>query len=201
MCVSQYGHGCRCSLPRRRCREPGVYVAALRLVVRLGERRRALELLFAKTAAAFGCPVPQARSRSLSGRLGEYARFTRDRAEEALASRQGLDGLDRRLYRAGLAMGTRYRIRLGVHTPAGAMTAARLIYRCLGIDFVGFAGGEAVIRRCSFARVYSSQVCAIVSAMDRGLLAGLSNGGELRFHRRLTEGSDSCRARLEGVPS
>lgn len=201
MCVSRLELDCLCSLPHRRCREPGVYAAAIPLVLQLGERRRALEMLFARTAAAFGSPVPQCRARSLSGRLGEYARFTRDRAEEALGSGRDLDSLERRLYRAGFSMGARYRIRLKVHTPAGAMTAARLIYRGLGIDFVGFEDGEAVIRKCSFARLYSPRVCALVSAMDRGLLAGLSNGGELRFYRRITEGARSCRARLEGVPA
>jgi hypothetical protein len=37
-------------------------------------------------------------------------------------------------------------------------------------------------------------VCALVSALDRGLLAGLTCGGELEFRQRITEGADSCRA-------
>jgi hypothetical protein len=186
---------------QRACREPAIYAAALRLLLRLGERRRALEVLFARTAAAFGShvPVPPTLRRNVQAQLAEYARFTRDHAEAALRSGQDLEGLQQRLFRAGRSMGARYRVRLGVHTPAGAMTAARLLYRGLDIDFAGYEGGEVVISRCSFARVYSPQVCALVSGLDRGLLAGLSNGGDLRFSGRITEGAGSCRARLEGV--
>ena len=37
------------------------------------------------------------------------------------------------------------------------------------------------------------------AALDRGLMAGLVRGGELKFRQRITEGADSCRACLEGV--
>ena len=42
-----------------------------------------------------------------------------------------------------------------------------------------------------------------MSAMDRGLLAGLAGGGELAFSQRITEGHPCCRARfaLAGNPS
>jgi hypothetical protein len=73
-----------------------------------------------------------------------------------------------------------------------------VIYRQLGIDFRGSPDGEIVIRRCFFAAVYTPRVCALVSALDRGLLAGLAGGGELRFGQRLTEGACCCRARFEG---
>jgi hypothetical protein len=77
------------------------------------------------------------------------------------------------------------------------MAAARLIYRQLGIDFRGSAGGQIIIRRCFFAALYAPRVCALVSALDRGLLAGLARGGELRFEQRLTEGACCCRAQFE----
>jgi hypothetical protein len=37
-----------------------------------------------------------------------------------------------------------------------------------------------------------------MSSVDQGILAGLSEGGELRFIQRLTEGGDCCKA--EFVP-
>ena len=74
------------------------------------------------------------------------------------------------------------------------MAAARLIYRGLGIDFKGSAEGRVVIRRCAFATIYTPRVCALVSALDRGLLAGLTGGGVLEFRQRFTEGADSCQA-------
>ena len=178
-------------------REPRIRLAAARLLMPFGIRRRALEQLFARTAAAFGTPVPPSQTRGTSGRLLEYARFTRARAEEALQRGDDLAALDRRLHRAAYGLGASYRLQLGVHSISGAMAAARLIYRNLGIDFQGSPDGEVIIRRCGFARTYTPQVCRLISALDRGLMTGLARGGELQFRQRITEGADSCRACLE----
>jgi hypothetical protein len=180
-------------------RESRIHLAAARLLMPFGVRRRALEKLFARTAAAFGALVPSPRARGTSGRLLEYARFTRAQAEEALQRGEDLAALDRRLHRAAYGLGASYRLKLGVRSLAGAMAAARLIYRNLGIDFQGSPDGEVIIRRCGFARTYTPQVCRLISALDRGLMAGLARGGELRFRSRITEGADSCRACLEGA--
>jgi hypothetical protein len=195
---------------------PNLRLAAARLHVPRGMRRQALEELFSRTAAAFGSPVPPPRGEAQAERLAEYARFTRERAEEALERRPGgeaskdgtvatvagerpadLAALERRLYRAARGLGGRLRLQLGVRTPAEVMAAARIIYRQLGIDFHGSPDGEIVIPRCFFASVYTPRVCALVSALDRGLLAGLAGGGELRFAHRLTEGACCCRAHFE----
>jgi hypothetical protein len=56
--------------------------------------------------------------------------------------------------------------------------------------------GDIVVRRCSFSRRYSAEVCRLMSRLDAGVLAGLAGGGELAFSERLTEGSDRCRARF-----
>ena len=180
-------------------RESRIRLVAARLLMPFGVRRRALEQLFARTAAAFGTPVPPPRTRGTSGRLLEYARFTRAQAEEALQRGEDLAALDRRLHRAAYGLGASYRLQLGVRSISGAMAAARLIYRNLGIDFHGSLDGEVIIRRCGFARTYTPQVCRLISALDRGLMAGLARGGELRFRQRITEGADSCRACLEGA--
>jgi hypothetical protein len=188
-----------------------VRLAAARLHVPRRARLRALEELFARTAAAFGSPVPPPRGGEQPARLAEYARFTRERAEEALARCTGSIGgkaaaasdpadlawLERRLYRAARGLGGRFRLQLRVRSLAEALAAARVIYRQLGIDFQGSPDGEIVIRHCSFAAVYTPRVCALVSALDRGLLAGLAGGGELRFSQRLTEGACCCRAHFE----
>jgi hypothetical protein len=180
-------------------RESRIRLAAARLLMPFGIRRRALEQLFARTAAAFGTPVPLPRTRGTSGGLLEYARFTRAQAEEALERGEDLAALDRRLHRAAYGLGASYRLKLGVRSISGAMAAARLIYRNLGIDFQGSPDGDVIIRRCGFARTYTPQVCRLISALDRGLMAGLARGGELRFRQRITEGADSCRACLEGA--
>lgn len=192
-------------------------LAVARLFIPRGARQRALEELFARTAAAFGFPVPPPQGRGPAARLAEYARFTRERADDALYRAAGgagsergessavtdgtdsdaLAGLERRLYRGARGLGGRYRLKLGVRSTGEAFAAARVLYRGLGIDFRASGDGEVVIRRCPFAAVYTPPVCALVSALDRGLLAGLAGGGDLRFRQRLTEGACCCRARFE----
>jgi hypothetical protein len=178
----------------RQAGSPNLRLLAARMILPLGARRREIERLFARTAAAFGSPVPPPRARGAAGRLREYACFTRDSAEEALEGRGNLPALESRLFGAALALGSGYRLRLKVRGTRDAMAAARLIYRGLGIDFRGSAEGNVVIRRCAFAPVYTPRICALVSALDRGLLAGLAGGGVLEFRQRITEGADSCRA-------
>ena len=205
---------------------PNLRLAAARLAVPPRARLQALEELFARTAAAFGSPVPPPRGRGPAARLAEYASFTRERAEEELAESAlaeealarstgggtsggtaaggdpaALSALERRLYRVARGLGGRYRLRLGVRSTAEALAAARLIYRGLGIDFRGSADGEIVIRRCFFATYYTPPVCALVSALDRGLMAGLAGGGELCFRQRITEGACCCRAHFEAGSS
>ncbi len=200
---------------------PNLRLAAARLHVPRRARQQALEELFARTAAAFGSLVPAPRGRGPEARLAEYARFTRERAEEALACRgdgragksgaaaggaavegaaqcpAGLAALQGRLHRAARGLGGRLRLRLRVRTTEEALAAARVIYRQLGIDFRGSPDGQIVIRRCFFAALYTPRVCALVSALDRGLLDGLAGGGELCFEQRLTEGACCCRAHFE----
>jgi hypothetical protein len=173
-----------------------VRILAARMILPLGARQREIERLFARTAAAFGRPVPPRHARSAAGRLREYALFTRESAEEAIGGGENLRALDNRLFGAARALGNDYRLRLRVRSTRDAMAAARLIYSGLGIDFRGSAEGKVVIRRCAFAAVYTPRVCALISALDRGLLAGLTAGGELEFRQRITEGADSCRACL-----
>ena len=195
---------------------PNLRLVVAGLFVPRRAQRQALEELFSRTAAAFGSPVPPPRG-GAAARLTEYARFTSERAEQALDRCEGggpsgggaaaagapasLAALERRLYRAARGLGGRFRLQLGVRSPGEALAAARLIYRGLGVDFRGSADGQIVIRRCAFAAVYTPRVCALVSALDRGLMAGLAGGGELSFSQRLTEGACCCRAHFQGVRS
>jgi ferredoxin len=169
----------------------------MRVYVPAGVRRHELEELFGRTAAAFGRPVPPARGRTVRTRLGEFARATSDWTESALAVGEELEAIEARLYRSARHLGRVYRARLGIASLADALTAARAIYRGLGIDLAGDPRtGGIVVRRCMFARFYSARVCGVISALDRGLLAGLTGGGELAFSERITEGSSCCRAAL-----
>ncbi|MDP3177799.1 MAG: hypothetical protein Q8M76_07835, partial [Spirochaetaceae bacterium] len=170
---------------------------AMRLYVPAGMRRRELEELFCRTAAAFGRTVPPAQGRSAASRLREFAGASRDWAEAALTDGSDLAGIDNRLYRSALHLGRIYRARLGIASRADGLAAARSIYRLLGIDLKADSRtGDIVVRRCMFSSRYSAGACGVISALDRGLFAGLCGGGELAFSARITEGCAVCRARL-----
>jgi hypothetical protein len=181
-----------------RMRLQSLRLAAARMILLAGARRREIGRLYAQTAAAFGCPVPPLKAHGAKGLLAQYAIFTREKAESALDSGENLQALERRLFSTALALGSGYRLRLGVHSFRDAMAAARLVYRGLGIDFRGSPDGDVEIRRCAFAGVYTPRVCGLVSALDRGLIAGLTGGGELEFRQRITEGAPACRACVNG---
>lgn len=173
-------------------------VAAGAVMLRLGARRHEILRLFTRTAAAFGCPEPAPRAHRTKELLAEYAHFTRRHAEAVLDGMTDPRDLENRLFKAAFDLGNGYRRLLDVRTFADAMAAARLIYSGLGIDFRGGANGTVEVRRCAFADVYTARVCTLISALDRGLIAGLTRGGELMFQKRLTEGAPACRACVTG---
>lgn len=159
-------------------------------------RRAALRELFATTAAAFGCPVPPLDSLDADALLRRYAEFTRDQAEAALQDGRDLPALQDRLECGARALGARLRAGLRLRTTEDTMAAARMVYELLDIDFRGTGQGEITVRRCAFSDIYSAEVCWLVSALDTGLLAGLSGGDRLEFSQRITESAPTCLARL-----
>lgn len=156
-------------------------------------RRQALAQLFRSTAAAFQCDRVQLSGLSREQCLREYARFTAERAEEALRSGGDLSELRGRLYRNAYRLGRVPGWLLGVRSVDDVMALGRLLYGLLDIEFHGSGSGEITIRRCYFSSFYSPEVCQVMSAMDRGLLAGLAGAGDLVFTQRITEGQPCCR--------
>ena len=153
--------------------------------------------LFERTAAAFGAEAPATADLSFDGHLLEYARFTAAQAEAAIRRGDDLEALGDRLYQNAYELGRRLRKRLRISSTGDAMAATRILYRALRIELRGPAGGEIEVERCLFSRFYSTQVCHVVSALDAGVVAGLSDGGRLTFYETITEGRDRCRARFE----
>jgi hypothetical protein len=156
-------------------------------------RRRELEQLVHLTAAAFGAAAPDGRWLSFRQRLEQYARFTN---AQALKSVQGGDLAGRReaLFQSGLAMGKRLRKLCRAATRNDAQEAMRLVYGCIGID-VRFHGPDTLrVHRCFFSDFYTPETCAVISALDDGVFAGLSGGGRLTFTGRITEGLKNCTA-------
>lgn len=159
-------------------------------------QKRKLAELFRLTARAFETAPPSVEGLSLGDMRRLYAEFSRDAAERALGRPDALAAAERRLFDEASGLGREIRRELGVSTPREVMAAARILYRGLEIDLAGSPDGDIVVRRCSFSRRYSAEVCRLMSRLDAGVLAGLAGGGELAFTERLTEGAGRCRARF-----
>ena len=153
--------------------------------------------LLRRSADAFGVRLPlSGRPRPGSELLRAYATFSAARAELLLAGYGDLDVVQQDLWRFADQMGRGLRRWLGIATLADAMVAAHAVYQALEIDLSGSPTGEVVVNRCSFAAVYGPEVCAVMSALDAGLFAGLTGGRTLTFTRRITEGAPACLASL-----
>jgi len=173
----------------------GLLLTLVSLYVPRSVRRRKLEGLFAATADAFQTPQPSTRGLTLDECLRRYALFTREQAGVAIM--HGTEAQVRaRLYRNAHDIGRQLRRDLRVGT-SQVMRVGALVYRMLGIDFRGEAGGDIVIRRCFFSDFYSEDACGLISALDEGLLVGLAGGGRLTFLQRITEGRPCCLAHLD----
>ncbi len=167
-------------------------------------KRRKLAELLRRTADAFAVPAPDVGDQSLAERVRTFAAFTTEQAERVCRG----DGATavaatERLRAAAYELGAGIRRELRIRGAVETMRAAWLLYRTLGIDFDGrpdgatgatAATGRIVIRRCYFADWYTPRVCALMGALDEGLLAGLAGDGRLEFQARITEGRLRCRA-------
>lgn len=165
-----------------------------RLYLPTGLRKRKLEELLQLTARAFDAAPPSVEGLSLEEMRRRYAEFSREMAERASGRPKGLTTIKHHLFDEALRLGREIARELGVSTLQEAMTAARILYRNLDIDFQGDRQGDIVIRHCFFSRQYSPQVCRLMSSLDAGILSGLAGGGDLEFTERLTEGASCCRA-------
>ena len=172
----------------------GLLVGALQIYMPDFVKKMTLMQLFKSTAAAFEAEVPPLAGLDSEECLAQYARFAQTQAEQRLRDGREIAALEQRLYRNAVEMGQMHRKLLRLNTVQDVMDIGRVLYRILDIDLRGDARGEIVISRCYFSRFYSAEVCRLMSAMDRGLFAGLSNGGELAFTSRITDGQPCCRA-------
>lgn len=174
----------------------GLLVSALEIYTPEFVKQRALTELFRATAAGFQAQVPELAGLDSEACVAEYARFAQAHAEQQLRDGHDIDAVKQRLYRNAVKIGRRQNKWLRPRTVVDVMAIGRVLYRILDIDLQGDARGEVVISRCYFSRFYSAEVCRLMSAMDRGLFAGLSNGGQLTFTSRITEGQPCCRAQF-----
>lgn len=154
--------------------------------------------LFRLTADAFQIELPELRGLSFAECLAKYAEFTKQQAESYLQSDRPIEDVKFRLYQNSFILGQNLRKSLRIITFAEAVTALKIIYKVIGIDFQCDQQGEIVIKQCFFSKYYSGEVCMLISSLDEGLAAGLSGGGRLGFNQRITEGNCCCKGYFTG---
>jgi hypothetical protein len=101
------------------------------------------------------------------------------------------------LHEVGVGLGREVRRRLGVgDDPMDLVRAARLLYRVLGIGFrVEWQGGDKavlLVDRCALAESYSDEACLVLSAVDEGVVRGLSPRLGMSFEERIAAGAPRC---------
>lgn len=158
--------------------------------------RSALHRLFDATASAFGRDPVDVRGLTHRELLERYAAFTIGCAERTPADLSHAQTVSDSMWRNAYALGQSLRRWLGVRTRGEALRAARIAYRMIGIDLTADEHGAVVVDRCAFAAWYSPRVCHLMSSLDAGLIAGLTNGGRLTFSERITEGKPRCLASI-----
>ncbi len=159
-------------------------------------KRRFLRELFTYTAAAFRREPPP-MERSFAGSLHAYALFTREMVEDVLPGAEDEQVVRERLYQNACRLGLKLRRSLHPATSEEVRRAIHLLYRVLGIEAGVDQEGVLTVRSCFFSAFYTGCVCRFISALDAGVIAGLSGGKRLVFSQRITEGGDCCLARLE----
>jgi predicted RNA-binding Zn-ribbon protein involved in translation (DUF1610 family) len=153
--------------------------------------------LFETTAGAFQMAPPVLDGLRFHDILRTYATFTRAAAMRQIGKKEDVSHVKKRLYDGAFQLGEKIRSELRIHSRRDALKAARLLYRAIGIDFYCSKSGEVIIQRCYFSNFYPCEVCWIISSLDEGIVAGLTDGGRLWFVSRITEGNDSCVGEIE----
>lgn len=107
------------------------------------------------------------------------------------------------MFNVGCELGQEARQRLGVGNNFKDLeTAARILYKILGIEFkIENKGGNMimVVNRCALSEYYSSEACMILSAADEGVVCGLNEKMNMQFKERITEGASECIACINEV--
>lgn len=156
-------------------------------------KKRKLKELFRLTADAFETEMPELRGLTFRECLWKYALFSKEQAERCLQCECRLEEVKSRLYHNSFVFGKNLRKSLHVTTWDESVEVLRAFYKFIGIDFEYDEQNAFEIRQCSFSKYYSAEVCTLISSLDEGLAAGLSNGGRLCFTQRITDGSGCCK--------
>ncbi|MBQ9204740.1 MAG: hypothetical protein IJ155_10945 [Prevotella sp.] len=155
-------------------------------------RRIELQQLMNLTARALGKPARRIWTIPNDEALRRYAEYTRDNLQEG-ADEQLLLRMNDEAAKMGRLL--RKMFRLKKQTDIEQVTIG--LYRNIGIELEGHLPGTLCFRRCFFSRYYTPDICLAASALDEGIMRGLTGGGRLTFQQRITEGCKNCKAIYE----
>jgi hypothetical protein len=171
-----------------------IRLLALKIHIPLFIKKKKLEELSDIVADAFGKPKPTMKGLSYDERLKAFASFTAKEAQMLFREEQHLEEVRTKLYEKAHKLGQKIRKDFRIRSTQEIMEMSRILYQILGIDFEGDRGGDVTIKKCFFSHYYSNRVCDLISSLDEGVAAGLSEGGKLSFFQKITEGKDCCKA-------
>lgn len=155
--------------------------------------RLELQLLMDLTAAAFAQRSLRVWTRPHREALAVYAACTRDWMTGTAIPP---DALRSDMYRRSRRLGRLLRAFTFFLTDAGHARLVFALYKGIGIDLRGTLPGDIRVQSCFFSQYYTPGMCALISAMDDGMMSGIMGGGTLTFTQRITEGCGCCRACL-----
>lgn len=177
-------------------------------------RRFELQVLMNLTARAFRQPSKRVWTLPNDSALRVYAEYTSSQLKSA-ADEELLQRMNDEAFR----LGRRLRRVCLIRNQSAARRFIVALYRNIGIDLVftdslpahgvqssagaahrSSSGVQSLgvrVGRCFFCSYYTPQVCLAVSALDDGIIRGLTGMGRMHFLQCITEGHDHCIATFQ----
>lgn len=157
-------------------------------------QRIELQLLMNLTARALGQRPERLWTRANASALKAYAEYTLRHLQKG-ADERLLQRMNDEAYRTGRMLRRLFFIR----NAAAAERLVAALYRNIGIS-LSFSGDRHLcFHRCYFSAYYTPAVCHAASALDDGIIRGITGQHDSRlcFAQRITEGCDCCKATFQ----
>ncbi len=153
--------------------------------------------IFLMTAKTLQYPLPKLAIFNYNKLLATYGQYTTAALNSLLTQQRDLGPLKKELFTKSENLTKKIKTLFRIKTAEEVCFFLENFYQVLGIELtVNLSQQQFVVKNCYFSRYYRSEICQVLSALDSGLVAGLTNGASLTFLSRLTEGATCCFADL-----
>ena len=156
-------------------------------------RRIELQLLMNLTARALGQKPKRIWTLPNVEALRAYAEYTSSNmptdADESVFERMNTEAYK---------MGQLLRRIFMISNDTSAQRLIVALYHNIGIQMSFGSSQQLCFHRCYFSSFYTPQTCRVASALDSGIICGISGlpSKHLQFSQRITEGCKCCRAQF-----